>query len=86
MKSLVLAALLGLAVPVFADPGDDWRIRMQQEDQRRQLEEIRKRQAEQQRQIEEQQRRLDMLRRSTPSETDARWRSGLGGGLGTVGR
>lgn len=76
MKTITLAILLAFAAPAFADPADDYRIRQQEEEQRRQLEEIRKRQEEQQRQIDEQNRRLEMLRRQTPSPGT------LGGSLG----
>ena len=98
MKYLLLAITLLLAVPAFADDADDYRIRMQQEEQnyrlrvqeyeqRRQLEEIQRRQAEQQRQIDEQNRRLESLRRQnqTPPRSGTLG-TGLGSGLGRVGR
>jgi len=84
MKTLLVSLVLLCAVPALADEADDYRIRMQQEEQRRQLEEIRKRQEAQQRQIEEQNRRLEMLRRQTPSPGTLG--TNLGRGLGTVGR
>lgn len=82
MKTLIIAILLGLTVPAFAQDReqDDWQARQQLRRQRDEMEELRRRQIEQQREIEEQRRRLDSMRReSSPNRS-------LGRGLGTVGR
>lgn len=79
MKTLFL--LLLLAAPAMAD--DDYKIRFEQEDQRRQMEEIRRQQADQQRQLDELRRRNEEARRQQSRGTLG---ESLGRGLGGVGR
>ena len=77
MKSSLIVLVLLFAVPAFADPGDDYKIRIQQEEQRRRIEEFQHKQIEQERQTDEQNRRLEIIRRHTPPSQRS-----LGGSLG----